>query len=89
MRRFKDPRGREWVATVREEVTPRHHGRWYLVLEPADGKGPALPMPEVRWQSPETAERTLRTMGEHELQRRAGWLVARAHGPARGEPAAS
>lgn len=88
MRRFEDPEGREWIATVREEETPRHHGRWYLVLEPADGRGEALPMPEVRWQTPETAERTLRTMSEQELRRRVGWLRARAAGPARGAPGA-
>lgn len=85
MRRFKDAAGREWIATVREESTPRHHGRWYLVLAPADGQGPELPMPEVRWQTPESAERSIGTMAEHELRRRAGWLTARGAG-ARGVP---
>ncbi|HUH12334.1 MAG TPA: hypothetical protein VMK65_04460 [Longimicrobiales bacterium] len=82
MRRFTDAEGRGWTATVREEETPRHHGRWYLVLE-AEVGGDALPMPEVRWQTRESAERTIATMSEHELRRRAGWLSRRCGAPAR------
>lgn len=70
MKRFTDDGGREWVATALEEETPRHHGRWYLVLHPADGSGPELMLPEVRWQTRETAHRTLRTMSDFELRRR-------------------
>lgn len=67
---FKDDNGREWVATAREEDTPRHHGRWYLVLHPADAVEPELTVPEVRWQTMRTAERTLSTMSVFELRRR-------------------
>lgn len=67
---FKDDDGHEWVATAREEDTPRHHGRWYLVLHPADAVEPELTVPEVRWQTARTAERTLKTMSVFELRRR-------------------
>lgn len=83
MKTFVGDDGRSWRATVREEVTPRHHGRWYLVLEPAEGPGEALPVPEIRWQTAESAERTLRTMSEHELRRRLGWILERS-APGRG-----
>lgn len=77
MRQFKDVHGREWVATAREEQTPRHHGRFYLVFRPADAEGPLFAMEEVRWQSRASAERTLRTMGSWELQRRIAWVLQR------------
>lgn len=83
MRRFTDEEGREWIASAHEEETPRHHGRWYLVFEPADGAGAAHPMPEVRWQTRRTAERTIKTMAEHELRRRIGWLMERFPGATR------
>lgn len=70
MKTFTDEQGREWVATAREEATPRHHTRWYLVLHPADADEPQFAVPEVRWQTRATAERTLRTMSEFELRRR-------------------
>ena len=69
MKRFTDEEGRPWVATALEEDTPRHHGRWYMVLHPEDG-GPELMLPEVRWQNRHTAERTLLTMSDFELRRR-------------------
>jgi hypothetical protein len=67
MKSFNDEAGTPWTATAREENTPRHHGRWYLVFET---DGASLPMPEVRWQTRATAERTLRTMSTFELLRR-------------------
>ena len=70
MRSFQDAAGREWLADAIEEATPRHHGRWYLVFRPASGDGPVLPMPEVRWQTQETAARTINTMSVTELRRR-------------------
>jgi hypothetical protein len=78
MRRFTDEDGRDWEATALEEDTPRHHGRWYLVLRAPDGSGPELTLPEVRWQNRQTAERTLRTMSEFELRRRLR-IAARRH----------
>ena len=70
MRAVSDEAGTEWRATAREEVTPRHHGRWYLVFESGREPAAALPVPEVRWQTQATAERTIRTMSEFELRRR-------------------
>jgi hypothetical protein len=69
MRTFQDETGSAWIADVREEQVARHHGRWYLVFTRPDS-GLELPMPEVRWQTRATAERTLRTMSEFELRRR-------------------
>ena len=63
-----DASGTSWVASAREEETPRHHTRWYLVFEGPDGT--VLPMPEVRWQTRATAERTLLTISDFELRRR-------------------
>ena len=70
MKNFLDDQGREWTATAREEATPRHHGRWYLVFHPAADPALLLPLPEVRWQTRQSAARTLRTMSEFELLRR-------------------
>jgi hypothetical protein len=68
MKEFADERGARWTATAREEDSPRHHTRWYLVFEGPEGA--VLETPEVRWQTRATAERTLRAMSEFELQRR-------------------
>ncbi|HEX6135009.1 MAG TPA: hypothetical protein VFZ24_13665 [Longimicrobiales bacterium] len=76
MRSFTDESGSPWVASAREEDTPRHHGRWYLVFEAPDGA--VLPMPEVRWQTRSTAERTLLTMSIFELRRRLHIVLERA-----------
>jgi len=69
MRSFSDATGAEWVATAVEEDTPRHHGRWYLTFRPAQSDV-EYPLPEVRWQNRQTAERTILTMSEAELRRR-------------------
>jgi len=76
MRNFPDDQGREWTATAREEMTPRHHGRWYLAFHPAADPAALIPLPEIRWQTRQSAERTIRTMSEFELLRRL--LAARA-----------
>ena len=70
MRNFTDDEGREWTASAREEQTPRHHGRWVLVFHPADDPQALVPLPEVRWQTAESAARTLRTMATFELVRK-------------------
>jgi hypothetical protein len=72
MREFTDERAAVWVADAREEETPRHHGRWYLVFREVAAPDATLPMPEVRWQTRATAARTLRTMSVFELRRRGG-----------------
>jgi hypothetical protein len=84
MLEFQDENGDSWVASAREELTPRHHGRWYLVFHPAGATDSALAMPEVRWQTRATAQRTLRTMSLFELRRRLAMARARAAGS--GEP---
>ena len=78
MRQFTDEAGLVWIASAREERTPRHHQRWYLIFHAADDETKLLPMPEVRWQTRATAERTLRTMSEFELRRRLHTLRERA-----------
>jgi len=80
MKSFKDEAGMDWIATAHEEVTPRHHGRWYLVLHPAGDEAGVLALPEIRWQTRETAERSIRTMSTIELLRRL--RVARGRRPA-------
>lgn len=86
MKDFTDGHGNAWVATVTEEDTPRHHGRWYLVFHPAGAETPRLPVPEVRWQTEETAERTLATMSLFELRRRLSGMQRRAGAEAGAEP---
>lgn len=80
MKSFTGEDGQEWVATAREEDTPRHHGRWYLVLHPADSHAPELALPEIRWKNRYTAERTLATMSQFELRRRLR-IAAQRHSP--------
>lgn len=80
MRSFTDESGQEWVANALEEVTPRHHGRWYLVFHPAGAEDRTVALPDVRWQNRETAERTLRTMSETELRRRLRIATGRVPG---------
>ena len=77
MTNFQDEHGRTWVADAREENTPRHHGRWYLVFHPLDRPEEILPMSEVRWQTRASARRTLATMSEFELRRRLHLLLER------------
>jgi hypothetical protein len=84
MLEFQDDNGDDWVASAREELTPRHHGRWYLVFQPLGANDSALAMPEVRWQTRASAQRTLRTMSLFELRRRLA--VARARAAGTGEP---
>jgi hypothetical protein len=78
MKQFTDEAGRTWVASAREERTPRHHQRWYLVFHPATDESVVLALPEVRWQTRATAQRTLRTMSEFELRRRLHTVRERA-----------
>ncbi len=81
MRTFHDASGHAWVATAHEERTPRHHGRWFLVFHPADQAERIFPLPDVRWQSRATAERTIRSMSITELRRRLHAARGRAPAP--------
>lgn len=82
MRTFTDANGRAWVASAREENSPRHHGRWYLVFHPEEEPRRVLGMPEVRWQTRASAERTLATMSEFELRKRLDLVQRRLGAPA-------
>ncbi|HUP88428.1 MAG TPA: hypothetical protein VM100_03725 [Longimicrobiales bacterium] len=75
MVRFKDETGKEWTAVVAHETTSRHHGTWYMAFQ--DESGEQFPVPEFRWQTQATGERTLRTMSQFELRRRLNSAVSR------------
>lgn len=70
MKTFTAYDGREWVATAAEEDVTRHHGRWFMVLHPADDPQTRFILAEVRWQSRHTADRSIRAMSRFELRRR-------------------
>ncbi len=78
MRTFQSEDGERWVAGAREEHTPRHHGRWYMILHPERDEASVLTLPEVRWQTRASAERTLETMSLFELRRRLSIAQRRA-----------
>ena len=70
MRKFLDSEGDAWVATVRSEAGLDFKGRHYLYFHPAGAEDQGFEILDVRWNSPETAERTLATMSGVELRRR-------------------
>jgi len=73
MREFTDADGRRWRASAREQPSVDYKGRYYLVLQPADGANGSpdeLELAEVRWNSERSAARTIATMSEVELRRR-------------------
>lgn len=76
MRTFTDEQGIEWIADASEEQTPRHHGRWFLTLRSQSGDF-EYELPEVRWQTVESARRILTTMAAFELRRRLKGVRAR------------
>lgn len=79
MREFTDVNGREWMAMVREEGGTDYKGRFYLVLQlMEDEETEPLELREVRWNSEQTAGRTLSTMSVVELRRRLRSAVGRA-----------
>lgn len=82
MREFTDQEGRRWRATALERPGADFKGKWYLVFQSLDQarQGPAE-LRDVCWNSRETAERTLTTMGEIELQRRLGSALGRRQRP--------
>jgi hypothetical protein len=69
MREFTDQSGEVWIAAVREREGPDYKGRYYFWLEPRAG-GEGVVLLDVRWNSEQTARRTLGTMSEVELRRR-------------------
>lgn len=85
IRSFLDDAGRSWCATAREEQTPRHHTRWFLVFHEEGDSDHFYAAPEVRWQTLATARRTIASMSEFELRKRLASVRMRSEA---GTPAA-
>lgn len=69
MRKFQDDLGVTWVASVKERPGDDYKGRFGLIMTP-DGSEEGVELADVRWNSVQTAERTLRTMSVTELRKR-------------------
>ncbi|MDH3224370.1 MAG: hypothetical protein OEO23_11690 [Gemmatimonadota bacterium] len=69
-RRFTDDEGVLWRAFAEAVPGGDYKGRYQLVLKPDSGEGEPLTLPEIRWNSLDTAKRTIRTMSDVELRRR-------------------
>ena len=79
MRKFEDSSDSVWIASVREKEGDDYKGRYFLVLSRDGGsREEEIVLKDVRWNSPQTAERTLRTMSGAELRRRLRSAVGRA-----------
>jgi hypothetical protein len=71
MRVFQDETGKAWVASVRERTGDDYKGRYFFLMTPRPGsEDEEVALTDVRWNSPETARRTLETMSVFELRRR-------------------
>jgi hypothetical protein len=71
MRDFVDEGGTRWVASATERVGDDYKGRFCFILVPENGsETDAVTLTDICWNSRETAERTLQTMGGSELRRR-------------------
>ncbi len=70
VRKFLDPDGGAWVATVRSEAGLDFKGRHHLYFHPEGAEDQGVELLDVKWNSQETAERTLATMSGVELRRR-------------------
>ena len=68
MRQFTDHHGNQWTASVSREDGPDYKGRYVMVLENDSGQSVALE--DIRWNTEQTAYRTLQTMSDVELRRR-------------------
>ena len=68
IRQFADHQGNQWTASVHRADGPDYKGRYVMVLENYSGQGIALK--DIRWNTEETAYRTLQTMSDVELRRR-------------------
>ena len=79
MREFEDAGGRTWVAGVKARPDQDFKGRFYFVATPKAGDATDMVwLEDVRWNSEETARRTLETMSEVELRRRLRGAKGRA-----------
>ena len=77
MKKFVDDGGTLWEASVAEATGGDYKGRFYLTMREEDGDGAPIALPEIRWNSLRTAERTLHTMSDVELRRRLRTAVGR------------
>ena len=82
MREFQDSDGNTWEATVRERPGPDYKGRFYFHLIRRGGtEDEGVSLLDVRWNSRNTAERTLETMSGVELRRRLRSALGRSRRP--------
>ncbi len=70
MKNFLDSDGGAWVATVRSLEGLDFKGRHYVYFHPEGAEEQGVELLDVKWNSRETAERTLATMSGVELRRR-------------------
>ena len=70
MKNFLDSDGGAWVATVRSREGLDFKGRHCLYFHPEGAEDQGVELLDVKWNSQETAERTLATMSGVELRRR-------------------
>ena len=70
MKNFPDSDGGVWVATVRSREGLDFKGRHYVYFHPEGAEEQGVELLDVKWNSRETAERTLATMSGVELRRR-------------------
>ncbi len=70
MKNFLDSDGAPWVATVRSQEGLDFKGRHCLYFHPEGAEDQGVELLDVKWNSQETAERTLATMSGVELRRR-------------------
>ncbi len=69
MREFEDLEGERWKAGIGKREGLDFKGRYFFVATPVKG-GPPVELQDVRWNSEQTARRTLATMSDVELRRR-------------------
>jgi hypothetical protein len=77
MRTFTDESGQTWEAFVAEREGLDYKGRYHFQVKRDGDDSETLGLPEIQWNSRETAERTLATMSEVELRRRLRSAVGR------------
>lgn len=75
LREFEDADGAKWCAGVKARSGKDFKGRFYFVARPmgdsdSHPESDELVLGDVRWNSEDTARRTLRTMSGVELRRR-------------------
>jgi len=71
MKSFTDEHGQAWQASVVEEQGQDYKGRFFLTLLPDGGDAhDRISLTDVRWNSRDSAARTLDVMSPVELRRR-------------------